>query len=137
MQVRGPILYFFLLVLGIPLDLGPDVSYKQGEFSETLLKEGLKFVLNIGDSIIVFNLRFVLLPAKVNPVLKKQGCKRDAFVACGSGRVKMIFTLLIKVIALHMLAFIVKVGVLGLEKVIAGCGTCLKLAIFLAFNEQF
>lgn len=56
-------------------------------------------------------------------------------MACGSGCVEMILTLLKKVIALYMQALIVKFGVLGLERVIAGCGTYLKLAMFLAFNK--
>ena len=68
LQVKGPILYFLLLVLEIPLDLGSDVSFKQGGFSETLPEEGLKFVPSRRDGIVAFNLRFVLLPAEINPI---------------------------------------------------------------------
>ena len=114
LQVKSPILYFLLLVLEIPLDLGPDVSYEQGRFSETLPKEGLEFVLSKQLNIVVFNLHFVLLPAKINPVSEKRGRKRDAFMARSSGRVKMILTPSTKVIALYMQAFIVKLGVSGL-----------------------
>ena len=69
--MRGPILYFLLLMLEIPLDLGPNVSYKQGRFSKILLKEGLEFVLNKKNGIVTFNLRFILLPAEINPILEE------------------------------------------------------------------
>ena len=133
--MRGPILYFLLLVLGIPLDLGPDVSHERGGFSETLPEKGLEFVPSRGDGIVAFHLSFVLLPAEVNPISEERGRKRDAFVARGSGRVKMILTLLTKIIALHMRAPIVKVGVPGLESSIPGGGVC--LAMFLALDKQF
>ena len=69
--MRGPILYFLLLVLKIPFDISPDISYKQGRFSKALPEKGLKFVLSRGDGIVAFNLSFVLLLAEVNPVLEK------------------------------------------------------------------
>ena len=68
LQVRGLILYLLLLVLGIPLDLGPDVGYERGGFSETLPEEGLELVPSRRDGIVAFNLRFVLLPAEINPI---------------------------------------------------------------------
>ena len=95
-------MYFLLLVLGIPLNLGLDASYKRGGFSKTLLKKSLEFVLNKGNGIVTFNLSFVLLLAKVNPISKKRGCKRDAFVACSFGRIEMVLTLLTKIIALYI-----------------------------------
>ena len=120
LQVRGPILYFLLLVLGIPFDLGPNASYKQGRFSKTLLEKGLEFVPRRGDGIVTFNLSFVLLPAEVNPVLEERGCKGDAFVACDSGHIKMVLTLSTEIIVLYMQASIIKVGVSGLEGSISG-----------------
>ena len=89
-------------MLKIPLDFGLDASYKRGGFFETLPQKSLQFVPSRGDGIVVFNLSFLLLPAEVNPVLKEQNCKKDAFVVYGSGRVEMIFTLLIEVIILHI-----------------------------------
>ena len=130
-------MYFLLLVLGIPLDLGPDVSHERGGFSETLPEKGLEFVPSRGDGIVAFHLSFVLLPAEVNPISEERGREGDAFMARGSGRVEMILTLSIEIIALHVRALIVKVGVPGLEGAIAGCGTCLELAMLLAFNERF
>lgn len=46
LKMEGSISCFFLLVLGIPLDFGPDFSYKQGGFSNDLLKKSLKFASN-------------------------------------------------------------------------------------------
>ena len=135
LQVRGPILYFFLLVLGIPLDFDPDASHKQGGFSKTLLEKSLEFVPNKKDSIVAFNLSFVLLPAEINPVLEEQRRKKDAFVASGPGCIKMILKLLTEVITIYMQALIVKVGILSFERIIAECGTCLELAMVLAFDK--
>ena len=103
----------------------------------TLLEESLEFGLSKRDGIVIFNLGFVLLPTEINSILEKQSCKRDIFVAYGSSHVEIILILLREVIVLYMQAFIVKVRVLSLEKAIAGCGTCLELAMFLAFNKQF
>ena len=98
-------------------------------------EKGLEFVPSRGDGIVAFYLSFVLLPAEVNPISEEQGRKGDAFVARGSGRVEIILTLLTKIIALHMQAPIVKVGVPGLEGSIPGGGVC--LAMFLALEKQF
>lgn len=63
-------------MLRISLDLDPDASYKQDRFFENLLQKTLKFVLSRRDNIITFNFNFILLPAEVNLILEKQGCKR-------------------------------------------------------------
>ena len=137
LQVIDPILYFFLLMLGIPLDFGPDASHKQSRYSKIWPKEGLKFVPNRGDSIFAFNLSFVLLLAENNLVLEKKGCKKNAFIAHGSGHIKIILISLTKVITLYMQAFIVKVKIPGIEKAIVGYSTYLKLVMFPALNKQF
>lgn len=95
-------MYFLLLVLEIALNLSPEVSHKLVGFSKTLLEEGFEFVSTRRDGIIAFNLRFVLLPAEVNPISEKQGHEKNVFVAHGSGRVEIILRLLTKVIALYM-----------------------------------
>ena len=135
LQVKGLILYFFLLELKIALNLSPDISYKRGGFFKILLEEGLEFLLSREDGIIAFNLRYMLLLVEVNPISEKQGHKRDVFIAHGFGHVEIILTLLTKIIALYMQAFIVKIEIASLGGAIAGCGTCLKLAMFLAFNK--
>ena len=133
--MREPILYFLLLVFGIPLDLGSNASYKRGGFSKTLLEKGLEFVPGRGDGIVAFNLSFVLLPVEVNPISEEQRREEDAFVARGSGRIKMILTLSTEIIALHMRACIVKVGVLSLKGSIPGGKVC--WAMFLALDKRF
>lgn len=100
-------MYFFLLVLRISLDFYLDASYKQDRFSKTLPKKSFKFVLNRKIGIIAFHLNFMLLLAKIDLLTEKQSCKRDALVFCGIGRIKIIFALLIKVIALYIQVFIV------------------------------
>lgn len=50
----------------------------------------------------MFNLSLVLLPAKVDPVIEKQGYKKDALKTCSIGRVEIILALLAKVVTLYM-----------------------------------
>lgn len=99
--MRSPILYFFLLVLGISLNFGSNACYKQDKFSETLPKKGLELVPS-KKSTIAFDLGFVLLQVKIDPIAKKQSCKRNVFRAYGTGRIKIILALPTKVIALYM-----------------------------------
>lgn len=135
--MKSSILYFLLLVLGIALNFCLNIGLKWGRFSKTLLKEDLKFVLWKKDDIIAFNLSLVLLLAEVNLILEKQSHKWDALVAYSIGYIKMILILSTKIITLHVWAFIIQIRVLGLKEEIAECKICLKLAIILAFNEQF
>lgn len=102
MQVKPLILYFFLLELRILFNFGPNTTYKQGGFFKTLLKKNLKFVLTRVNYIIAFNLCFGLLLAKVNLILKKLDYIKNALVAYGFGYIKIVYTLLIKVIALYI-----------------------------------
>ena len=67
----SPILYFFLLILAIPLDFCLDVGHKRGGFSKTLPEKGLKFIPSRRDGTIVFNLSLVLLPVEVDPVAEE------------------------------------------------------------------
>ena len=78
------------------------------------MKKGLEFVLNKRDGLVALNLGLVLLLAKVDSIPEQRSCKRNALMICGSGHVKMIFTLLTKVVALYMQALIVQVGISGL-----------------------
>ena len=133
--MRGQILYFLLLELAIPLDLGSDISYKRGGFPETLLEKSFEFVPNRRDGIVAFNLRFVLLSTEINLVFEKQSRKEDAFMAHGSSCVKIILTLLTEIIVFHIQARIVKVGIPRLEGSIPEGEVC--LVMFLALDKQF
>ena len=71
LQVRSPVLYFFLLVLQVSFDFTPDVVYKRGGFSKTLSEKSLEFVLSEGSNPVPLDLNFVLLPAKIDPILEE------------------------------------------------------------------
>lgn len=133
--MRGSILYFLFLILGIPFNHCPDIDYKQVGFSKTILEKGLKFTSNRGNSTLAFNLSLVLLPAEVDPILEEQGRKKEAMVARGNNHVEIIFILPAEVVAPHMLATIVQIRVPGLKNAITGCKVC--FAMFLIFNIQF
>lgn len=78
---------------------------------------------------------FILLLVKVDLVLKKQSIERDKLVAFGSNHVKVVFTLLTKVLALYIQTLIVQIRVLGIESFFLGCKVWLKLTILLALNK--
>lgn len=77
------------------------------------------------------------MPVKVDLVSEKQSRKEDTFIAHGFDYIKIVFTLLIKVIAFYVQVFIVKIEIPSLKKAIKIGGTYLKLVIFLALNKQF
>lgn len=91
-----------LLVLRILLDFNTNASYKHCRFFKTYSKKGLEFVPNIENSIIVFNLSFVLLLIEVDPIIEKQSCKKNTFRTNGIGIVKIVFVLLTKVVVLYI-----------------------------------
>lgn len=84
------------------LNLCSNVSHKQSKFFEILLKKDLKFILNRKNGIIMFKLSFMLLPAKVDSIAKKQDHKGNAFKTCGTGCIQIILALLTKIVALHI-----------------------------------
>lgn len=102
LQIRGLILNFLLLVLGISLNLGPDVGHERGGFSETLTEKSLEFVPSKGGGLVALNLGLVLLPAEVNPIPEERGREGNTLGPRGTGRVEMVLTLLTEVVALHM-----------------------------------
>lgn len=100
--MKSQILYFFLLILKIPFNLGPDAGQKQGRFFKTLSEKGLKLVSSRKNSIVIFDLSFVLLLAKIDPVVEEKSCKKHAFRACSTSCIEMIFTLPTKIIVFHI-----------------------------------
>lgn len=86
--MKSLVLYFLLLVLGILLNLGLDTCYKQSRFFKTLLKKNLKFILSKGV-VVAFDLSLMLLPAKINPIVKEQSRKKNAIRVY----IKIIFAL--------------------------------------------
>lgn len=71
MQLKISILYFLLLVLGIPLNLGLHTDQKQGRFPKTLLKKDLEFIPSRRDNTIVFDLSLILLLVEIALVAEK------------------------------------------------------------------
>lgn len=69
--MKSLVLDFFLLKLEISLNFNTDAGYKCNRFFEILPKESIKFILNMKNSIDAFNSSFVLMPTKVNLILKK------------------------------------------------------------------
>ena len=112
--VKASILYFLLLILGIPLNLESDVGHKQEGFSEALSEKGFELIPSEKGGLVALNLGLVLLLADVDLIPKKRGYKGDALVAFGTDCIKMILALLTKVVALHVQALIIQVRITGL-----------------------
>lgn len=112
----GPVLNFFQLVLGVSSHFAPNVADKRIGFPQAFPQKGFEFFPGQEGSSVTFGLSLVLLPAIKNPVLQKGRRKKYAFMTFSPGSLKMVFTLLKKVIAFHMQIPIIKVGVPSLEK---------------------
>lgn len=97
-----------------------------------MLKKSFEFISSSGNDIITFNLGFLLLSIETNLILENQDCKRDVLIAYGIGRVKIIFILLTKILALHIQVFIVQVD---LKEIIVEYK--IYLTMFLVLNKQF
>lgn len=78
--MRSPVLYFFLLVLGVLFNLTLNVVHKYSRFLKSFSKKDLKLVLSKKSSLIIFDLGFMLLLVKADFFFEKQGYKRDTFV---------------------------------------------------------
>lgn len=65
---------------------------------------------------IFFNVGFTLLLIKVDFIPKKQSCKRDKIKIYSTSNDKLVLALLIKVVKFHVWTFLIKVGILFLEK---------------------
>lgn len=89
-------------MLRILLNLCLDADHKQGRFPKTLLEKDFEFILSRKGHTISFDLDFMLLPAKIDPVTKQRSRKEHALRAHSIGRVKIILLLSTKIVALHM-----------------------------------
>lgn len=87
--MKSLILYFFQLVLEIPLNLDLNANYKRGRFFKTLLEKGFKFILSKSKAV-AFDLSLVLLLGKIDLVTKEQSRKRNAFRAYGTNRISKV-----------------------------------------------
>lgn len=87
--MKNLILFFFLLILKVFLNLALDVIYKCNRFFKILLKKNLKLILGKKNSFFLFFLYFMLLLLKVNFITKKKVVKKK-FITYGF---KIIFAL--------------------------------------------
>lgn len=106
-QVKSSVLYFFLLILQVSFDFSLDIVNKCNGFSKTLLEKSLESVLYKKNNPVPLNLSFILLLAKVNSISEKQSYKKDELVIFDTNYVKIMLTLLTKVVLLHIQAFII------------------------------
>lgn len=77
----------------------------------------------------------MLLSTKVDPVLKKQSYKKDVFIAYDTGYIKIVLTLMTKIVVLYMQTFIIQVGIPSFESFFKSNKIC--WSIFIAFNKKF
>lgn len=94
--MKGSVLYFFLLVLGVSLNLTLDIIYKCSRFSEVFSEKNLKLVLCGGDGLVTFDPCLMLLPTKVNPIPEKISYKRDVIMTLDLSNFEMVLALLTK-----------------------------------------
>lgn len=100
--MESQILYFFLLVLGIPLNLSPDTGHKQGRFRKTLLEKSFEFVPSKEGGIIIFDLSLILLPAEIEFVAEEYSCKKYMFKAYSTSCIQIILTLSTKKVVFYI-----------------------------------
>lgn len=100
--MKNPVLNFLLLILKIPLNLSLDADYKRNRFFKILTKKSFEFVSSRRDKTVVLNLSFMLLPAEIDLILKKQGCERVSLLARGTGCIEIVLVLLTKVVTVYV-----------------------------------
>lgn len=62
------VLYFFLLVLHIPLNLILNIVQKRDRFSKAFLEKSLKLIPSGGNNPVTFDPGLMLLLAKIDPI---------------------------------------------------------------------
>lgn len=92
----------FLLILCIFFDLTSETIYKGFQITKSLMQKRFEFVLGKQNHILIIPLLFMLLLAETDVILKQKFCKKYVIEFFCSGDIKMIFILLIEVIASHV-----------------------------------
>lgn len=116
LQTNGLILSFFFKVLGVSLYFLPDAIDKNHRLSGIYQLKVLKFVLQQTDNTIVLNPIFVLLPLVQDSFFKKFIRKKILFLLISASNFEKVLALSKEVITFHIGVFIIKVGLLSLEK---------------------
>lgn len=102
------VLYFFSLILKVFFNLAPNIIYKCGRFFKILLEKGLKLISSYEFGSILFFFYPILLLSKIDPISKKQGCKKDAFIAYSSSHFEIVLALLAKIIIFYKKILIIE-----------------------------
>ena len=92
----------FLLVLSVSFDVTPEIIYKDFQIIKAFAQKCLEFLSSRQNQSFIIQLLLMLLLIETDAITKKICYKRYAvrsFCSCGS---KMVFILLIKIIADHM-----------------------------------
>lgn len=133
-EMSSLIQYRLLLILRYAFELAVNIISKRLVVFEILEKV---FELRLRYWIFGLKETFILVPLLNYRFTNKLGGKKDSVWPVGLSSFKMVFSLFAKPVIIQISIVIVKIGKLGLEKLLVRCGTCLKLAIFLTFNKQF
>lgn len=89
----------------ITFDLIADVTYKEDKFSKVLLKKNCKFVVSKKNGFVSFNWDYLLLLAKIDFIIEKQNCKKNALIIYSTENIKMILLPLIEVVSIYLQIF--------------------------------
>ena len=100
LKVRGVILSFFQLVLGISSKFTPDTINKDLRVFKLLLKEGFELCPYAWSDGFVAAL--MLDPSEADNAVEESGGKWDTIYLYGAWCLKIIFILLTKMVAVHV-----------------------------------
>lgn len=116
LQLRSLVLYFFLLIFRISINLILNVVYKYNRLSEVFLEKYLKLVLCEGSNLVLLDPNLILLLTKVDLFSKKKDRKKHTFVVFYTNYLELILTLLTKVVIFYKKVFIIQFRVFSLER---------------------
>ena len=97
-----PVEDFLLLVLGVPLELSLVGIHKGLGVTQALSEECLELVSRDRDRNFGVMSLLILLPAEVDPVPQERRSKGNPGRSRGSSGSKIVLTLLIEVVAVHV-----------------------------------
>lgn len=96
------VLGFFQLILVVSLDFTPVIIYKRSGVAKIFTEKSFKFWLKYEDYPFVLVMVLVLCLLEADSPTKKRDGKWDMVRTCGPNSVKVILTLLTKVVIVHM-----------------------------------
>lgn len=103
-KVKSLVLDFFILALGIMLELTLDTCHKSLEITWVPIKEKLNIFSGYKDILLLVDpvARLVLSLSEVNISAEEKDPKQDAIGPSSLSVVKIIFALLAKMVIIHM-----------------------------------